>query len=623
MRALARFTSFNPARRRIAVDYIFDIETEDWDTFVCGGVYQVADGDFVAFWDEDEMVDFMLRLEGACWGHNAGRYDTLWLAGKLRELIRDGVIRKKDVEIRAAGSRVLLLRIGKLHARDSAALIPIALKDAAGIGGTYKAGTGLRCTRKGPCKRKPCGGYCAIRRKGMSAKQKNALLKYLEQDCVALAKTLLSLQDYADENDLDLAATVGASAWKTAKRVHSLDEEVLPPSQYRFARKAYFGGRTQVFRPVAADGYHYDVNSAYPAALMSTPLPVGHASETAGDGARRAYERERPGVYRVTVHVPNMFVPPLPVRGETGNIAYPTGTLTGEWSRIELAYAVSLGCEVLKWGNALVWPRAELLLAPNARRIWALRDAVGKKSSLGKWLKFYANSLTGKLAQSPEQETFFYSDAEPKRCAADGDCDGGRRCESGDWQYCCPHRCVKWCGAWAPAGAMSSGVWKKSSWRIPDNGFVQWALYLTSVARVALHKQLVADGFNGRHAVYCDTDSCFTLAQRFTNVGAELGQWSDEGPFTGFHALAPKTYRFLDAEGKETIAAKGISEPSWDDLAGHREIEMNRGVYTWKTALKEEKLFRRKKLKRSLKFDGVHFGDRMLRGELTYPPEMP
>lgn len=38
---------------------------------------------------------------------------------------------------------------------------------------------------------------------------------------------------------------------------------------------SYYGGRTEVFKPLLKNGYHYDVNSLYPYVMLENKFPVG------------------------------------------------------------------------------------------------------------------------------------------------------------------------------------------------------------------------------------------------------------------------------------------------------------------------------------------------------------
>jgi hypothetical protein len=68
----------------LRLDLAYDIETESWDKFVCGCIY---DGrrDRV-YWDEDEMGWALYSRGGQAWAWNGGLYDTLWFASSAISL---------------------------------------------------------------------------------------------------------------------------------------------------------------------------------------------------------------------------------------------------------------------------------------------------------------------------------------------------------------------------------------------------------------------------------------------------------------------------------------------------------------------------------------------------------
>lgn len=696
-------------RRGILIDYILDLETEGWDTFVLGGLFDVFH-DRMEFYDhtqEQSLVDRLLALadevifdpetkkrrEITIWAHNGGRYDALWLCDWLVKL---GV----PAKVFASSARITLLRIGtSLAIRDSAGLVPMSLEMGAKIGRVPKSKTGLPCrcckiccapeseieipvyTPEGMriCRRElapggkckgDCGGYCSIAR-DMTPEYWQLVKTYLEQDCRATASMLEGLESYAKEKDLDLCGTVGASSWTTARRRYNLPRAKWNPKHYRFAREGYYGGRTQVFRPRSRRGHRYDINAAYPAALATIRLPVGKPRLINGDKARASFYAGVEGIYRCTVVVsPETHIPPLPWRAKDGRLHYPVGRFSGTWTRTELAHALSLGtqqggiagsCEALSWGEALVWDQSEEVLAPYAKLVWALRDSArsweeierwwqtpigcpaGKSSPMGKWLKWDANSVTGKLAQRPDTEECVMAPENPKPCPGGAWCELGlapgasRLCGAGvvgrvptmqdtkgakpcgldengmpvAGDSCCNHRCTRSCGRYDALDKLGT-VWTRPVWRIPDNGHVHWAAYLTAHARIQLHTQLISDGQGGRTCVYCDTDSCYAETERDWNIGKQLGQWDSEGTYTDFEALAPKTYSFIDGKGERQVRAKGMFDPDWTMLRRKEKIPVDRGVNQFKSAVRAgDGLFKRRDFTRSSQHDGIHFGDRM------------
>ena len=670
------------ARNGIVVDYILDLETESWDRFVLGGLYDVK-LDKMEFFRHDEddrpesvneeykLVERLLALADdqifdekqkrrpvTIWAHNGGRYDVLWLCDWLVKL---GV----EAKVFASSARITLINIGKFLAiRDSAGLVPMSLEQGAKIGHVLKSKTGLPCKCCKTCCKAPegakvaalglehcrrlespggfcggdCGGYCSIAR-DMIPSYWTLMKSYLETDCKANASMLVVLEDFAIAKDLDLRGTVGSSAWATAKRRYNLPGAKWDaPTLYNQAREGYYGGRTQVFRPVSRHGWRFDVNAAYIAALASISLPHGKASSLGPEDAERAWGEEKEGVYQATVEIdPRTHVPPLPWRAKDGRLHYPTGRFSGSWTRKELSYALSLGadgndevgsCKLVSFGPAIIWERSSPLMSTFASLAWSLRDHAGKGAPIGKWLKWFGNSATGKLAQRPENEECMLAPANPKPCPGGDWCGGGHDLVAlegshcGDGKRCCDHQCHRTCGRY-DALDKNGTVWTRQTWKIPDNGHVQWAAYLTAHARICLHRQLVADGQGGRTCVYCDTDSCYSETERTENVGKALGQWLFEGHYDHFNALAPKTYSYFDETGKRQVRAKGMFEPDWDKLVAHEPIPIDRGAIQFRSAVRAGLgLFRRRNFTRSSLHEaletGAHFGDRLYDAEHGY-----
>lgn len=588
-------------RRDIEVDFYFDIETQNWDIFVVGGV---ADHNgFHYYTDEDEFVDHILSLKGVGWAHNGGRYDSL--------LILQHILDRKKVRLFSAGQRLISIVMNDIEIRDSQALIPLPLSKASQIGGLVKIETGLPCV----CG-KGCGGYCSISR-NMPSHLFKRLVTYLERDCIGGMRMLQSLIDYAEYNDLDLGSTIGGSAWRNAMRQLDLPSANWDSARgqestlYKFARAAYFGGRTQVFRPHAERGWQYDINSAYPAALSRIALPYGERREVFGGLASKSYRDGKGGIYEACVLVPKMLIPPLPIRCKL-RVAYPFGLLRGTWCANELQYAEELGCEIKSITRAVVWSDSLPVLKPWVEKIWKLRDAAGVKTALGQWLKWYANSLTGKLAQRPEREECMINPDEKWRfCPANGGCANGLFCGSRA-VGCCPHLCTGECGRAAPIDR-EGRIWTRQVWRLSDCSHVHFAAYLTAATRITLHRQLVStDG--GLSAVYCDTDSVYSIRERTENIGNQLGQFKEEGPFIEFTAIAPKTYSYIDASSGEFVAkAKGIPDAARNFHRLREGVAIDRGVLSFKSAVRKGgRLFTRKNLWRVVNPDGRTFGDRIL-----------
>lgn len=594
--------------RPLRVDAILDIETEDWATFVLGGLLDVASGEYRSTRDEDELVDWLLKRGGHVWAWNGGLFDALWLADKLRPT---------DLRWTAtqAGPRMTRLECEGLVVRDAVALIPMSLQKAARMAGIELAkDTGLPCLED--CaerrrKREACGGYCSIRRR-MSEEFYARLDSYLRLDCEAAAAALDAVVREAERCGYELAGTVGGTSYKNFSKMAELEPaEWASGKIYKLARAGYYGGRTEVFRPRAAEGFAYDINSAYPAALTRVNLPVGNPLLCMGAKAARAFKRGKEGIYVARVNVPSdMYLPPLPYRTPGGRVVFPVGTFEGAWTGLELRAALERGCDAVV-DSALVWGDAVPVMAGPLLIGWENRArAAAENKTLGEWHKWHCNSFTGKLAEAPEKE----------RVVCNPDDDEVKLCD-------CSPRAIEregcTCGSWRPLDK-TGRLWAAKFWRLSACAHVHWAAHLTAWTRVTLLGHMEDDGDGGRSMVYSDTDSVKAVRPRTRDIGPGLGQMKDEGEWLEWFSPAKKVYRYIDrATGEVVIRGKGLPGLTADEFeafARGEGVDIDRGVMALRAAAAVGgPLFAKRHLSRRSHADGMHFGGRILRGDLTFP----
>jgi hypothetical protein len=564
---------------------VLDIECANWDTFVTGALS--IDGDVFVTRNQDDLIDALLSYEGDVWAHNGGRYDWLWVLDKLTRRLGS------KAKIWLSGSSATRIDVGKTILRDSFRLVPMGLGKAAGIAGLKKAEVGFDCD----CGH-DCGGYCRID-PDMPERDYARLEEYLRVDCQVLDAVLTVVQDFALDNQIELRGTVGGSAWATAKTWLDLPNAKWHTPIYNFARLGYYGGRSEVARTYTPWIERYDIHSAYPAALTHARLPHGEPKQFVRHGAKQQFDSRAPGIYKLTIDVPDMLAPPLPIR--TGErIVYPTGRITGEWTQPAIEHAIEVGCNPVEFVWALVWPFESPILAPVAQRLWDLRDAAARagQSALAQWIKWLVNSLTGKLAQDPESRSIALCHSPPKSCPG-GACDG--RCTPG---RCCNHQCTKRCGAWEPIGPRCN-LWSRPAWRMPACAYVQWAAYLTSINQVELHSQIMHAGDDW---VYTDTDSVYSRVKLMRRLGEALGEWGHEGSGEDWRAIAPKAYYYRQHNGPEsptwveTVRCKGLSRltpGAWEQYARGEPVTIDSGVEGLLTAARRgHSLFTRRTLTR-------------------------
>lgn len=590
---------------------VFDIETCNWTEFLFGGI---CDENGVRIYDwkqEDEYVDDLLSIEGEIHGHNAGKFDSIWLT---RHLFRRGI----DFVPVISGASMIALQIkdGPCIV-DSFRLAPMSLaKFARAFSKVQKEESPI------PYERYSFDG----------TEHHGAIKEYLRADLAALSGSLGGLHEYASNKGWELRRTIGSSSWATAQAFLNRDCEddpILPDAswsrrQYEWARSGYFGGRVSVGRRRADRIQCADINSAYPAALAGVRVPTG--TPVWYDDASGPYKRGLEGIYGATVDVPDMFCPPLPVRSADGSrLGYPTGTIRGRWTGIELRHAEEVGCRV-RIHRGLVWPSSDVLFDDLVADVWDARDEVikgnpeGKKHPRAEWVKTFINSLTGKFAMDPEGESFACGDhSERAWCRAKHPVKHDPSRTECPRDRCCEHLCAKTCGRWSVYGHPDLRLFSYPYWRISDCAHVHYAAYLTAATRIKLHKEMHED------FVYSDTDSVKSLDHMPHDVGAELGQWEDEGEGTQWECIAPKTYRYWSEKKQKWITkAKGIpaSDQHWDALVRGEGIPLG-GVHSFRAALRDggKEPFRKREQTRKITPSETRIGDRILTGGgMTRPP---
>lgn len=578
----------------LSITGTFDIECSGWDRFMCGVLYRPSTGP-VIYRDADAMVDALGAAGGTWWAHAGGTYDLLLAAERFRA-------RGIRAAMHLSGARISRLVGGGVVLCDSWLLAPMGLERLAQLAGREAPrdlGWECRC-------RDRCGGYCQIR-PGMPAKRRLALEAYCAHDAATLYAALDALRAFAETHQIELRGTIGGSAWETARRRLGLPVQALTPATWRRVRSAYYGGRVIVGKPYSARGEHFDLRSAYPAALHRTAVPLGDHREVGRARAGAAYRDGRPGVYRATVTIPEMHVPPLPVRyGE--RVGFPVGTVTGSWVEPELRAAEQRGVTIDAIHAGVVWSGASVLFADLVADWHALRRHHG--GALGDWLRLFANSLTGKLAESPDREMvrMHCPTNEIKICRGD---------------VCGRVRCTGRCGAYRQIDDWGV-IWAVPYYRPADSAHVQWAAYLTASTREQL---LLGAERVGHDLVYSDTDSIWTCGNEEPgDIGELLGQWARVESYGEMQIMAPKVYRYLTLDGEERVRAAGINRVSpteWAAAVRGERIERKRGVYTLRESAPTGKLFRRRVQHWGLGADrgSGWFGDRYLAGEIgiTYP----
>ena len=173
----------------------------------------------------------------------------------------------------------------------------------------------------------------------------------------------------------------------------------LDPNVTLMANRAYYGGRfeTTAVGEVRRKVWQYDINSAYPAALVDMPcLEHGHWTREAPQPTSSEPFEGLSLHYGHFTHKEDALLYGYPIRTKQGTITYPSEGLGWYWSdEIRAAVHQSFKPSYSWWFR----PQCECVPFSWVPEVYQQRLTLGK-TARGKVLKLGLNSLYGKMAQS-------------------------------------------------------------------------------------------------------------------------------------------------------------------------------------------------------------------------------
>lgn len=583
-----------------------DIECAEWDKFVVGCLYSPSHGTR-CFRDLPSLVDELLTRGGTWFAHYGGRYDILAIASEFER-------RRTPCIFGMSGSRISRMVGGGVVLCDSYSMIPMSLDKCTRFIGR-KAGDLSSVDSWWFCKcDQDCGGYCNIT-PGIAEKRRRQLADYCAQDCRDLYDVIMALVGHCEDYGLSLRGTIGGSAWATARDILGLPDCDLSSGIWRRIERAYYGGRTIICRPDATgSGSHWDLSSAYPAALATTEMPYGPCAYVGGKRAAQCYDSGKEGTYHVVIDIPECYVPPLPVR-DNDRITYPWGKgVRGTWTKLEIDYAVSLGAKITGFVSGVVFQSRMVIFDELMASWYRMRMTSGPFAD---WDSLFAKSLSGKLAEQPDRESVRMFPSKIKWCPRSG--------------LCKRDKCSGRCGAYRQVDLWGN-IWSAPYYRPAASGHIAWGAYTTAATRIAWHKGAESQGHD---LVYGDTDSLWTTS-RVPPLprGEGLGEWRLKELAPGktyqwdeMQILAPKVYRYrvADAWYAVTAGVGQISDDEWRAVQSGLAVTRSSGVRSLaEAAARGDGLFSRsaRTWAPSSRRESGLYGDRTLDLEsgLTYPP---
>jgi hypothetical protein len=240
--------------------------------------------------------------------------------------------------------------------------------------------------------------------------------RYNQIECEKLCELMHRILEMTEKQGLTPRRWYGSSAianlalrkWKINEYMRRTVEENMSGYFWDGITRAYFGGRIEAFKLGSFKNVHtYDVNSAYPSAIMELPKTrhnrfIYTRSYKKGFAiwhVRYDFNRTRSNTKRIGV---------LPFRTKEGSIKFP---LVGEgwyWNpEIEMALKVAPQCVDVIEGYYLESTHEKTPFKEIIPQLYKARVAYKKKNDLTQWIiKILLNALYGKFAQKVGRADF-------------------------------------------------------------------------------------------------------------------------------------------------------------------------------------------------------------------------
>ena len=364
----------------------------------------------------------------------------------------------------------------------------------------------------------------------LSEKEKKEVGEYCLHDSKICYQAMQSILSMCEELNIKFRSNTAASLALRIFRKNFLKETWYkrPQEINNFEREAYYGGRCEVFSQKKYDlVYMEDISSSYPFQMSTYMFPHPNSYRKIRNSTWD-HVKEYEGVSRVIVKAPRIHIPVLATK-YNDRLVFPTGRWEGTYTHVELRYAEEKGYE-FELLDTLIYTK---LFNP-------FKDYVNywyekKSGASGIWREIYKhmmNDLSGKFGEARHE-------------VLKGHIDSLKFCT-------CAHHdkkiCLKCKGVNARLLDPSKGPWVSvigDRIEDPKNSFPLLIAYITSHARIQLHKRLSS----AKTAIYCDTDSVVSLEPPEEDIGNKLGQWERKVLYN-FQAVIPKVYTANEYPGK-------------------------------------------------------------------------
>jgi hypothetical protein len=468
----------------------FDIETKNWKDFLLLGYF-----DGTNYTEHESVEDFIKHCFSSnntttiIYAHFGGIFDFLFIIDflfsqnspnyKIVSFINQGrKILKFDLLEYKTGERITFI--------DSSGLFPFGLDTLTKSFDVVHKKLDVDVT--------------------LFKKVTKKLKKYLMYDCKGLHESLEKFANTKYIKDVGLQLTRSGTSFKVYKQLFA-KKEFLPelPNQVKdFGRESYYGGRTEIFKPLYINKKTplkvYDINSLYPSSMEENKFPSDFYSWTT------EYNNDFFGIYHCRIFCPkDLKIPLLPVKLD-GKLIFPTGVFDGHFTSAELEKAFTLGYKIEKIYRGALFYDGGYIFKDFINHFYNERKSTDDPVQKIIY-KDIMNHLYGRLGINQVRECVSFEKTENSTIHSIMEFD--------DYEV---------------------RLYKEEKFLHTYSNPVL-ASFVTSYARIKLYEYMEKVNFD---VYYCDTDSLFT--PRKMESSKELGKMKLEYKLKEACFLLPKTY---------------------------------------------------------------------------------
>jgi hypothetical protein len=168
-------------------------------------------------------------------------------------------------------------------------------------------------------------------------------------------------------------------------------------------KESYYGGITDIYKPLGRNIHSFDVNSLYPSSMKKYPMPVGNPTYFSGNPY--FIDNDPFGFFRVKVTAPDLKIPFLPVKVKSKNgqrTICPVGTWTGWYFSEEIKNAEKYGYTFEIYEGFLF--EREYIFTEYIDRLYTLKSSLEDNDPKYFISKLLMNALYGRFGMNPIAE---------------------------------------------------------------------------------------------------------------------------------------------------------------------------------------------------------------------------